>query len=185
MRTRGETSRSTLPAAYPCHGSRQNRPTMDNARGALVSLAQGFRLRGIETRWVAVSYREQMGEGTGSRARIGPLSGKGRPVETALSPKTGPKRVWRGLLELSTMSHGSTSRCIPLACCHALLLCKRRVDRSGIHPLVWRPEIFELTHHVCRSNRAEGAKPQRETETEDGSVRHHYGADGEKQRARF
>jgi hypothetical protein len=25
----------------------------------------------------------------------------------------------------------------------------------GIHPLVWRPEIFGRTHHLCRSNRAE------------------------------
>lgn len=37
---------------------------------------------------------------------------------------------------------------------------------------------------LYRSNRAEGAKPQRETETEDRSVRPQYGADGEKQRAK-
>ena len=55
--------------------------------------------------------------------------------------------------------------------------------KCGIHSLVWRTEIFGLTHHLCKSNRAEGAKPQRETVTEDGPVRHHYGAYGEKQRA--
>jgi hypothetical protein len=43
---------------------------------------------------------------------------------------------------------------------------------NGIHPLLWRPEIVGQTHHLCRSSRAEGAKPQREMETEDGSVRH-------------
>jgi hypothetical protein len=49
----------------------------------------------------------------------------------------------------------------------------RARPKAGIHPLIWRPEIFGRTHHLCRSNRAEGAKPQRETGTEDGSVRHH------------
>jgi hypothetical protein len=38
---------------------------------------------------------------------------------------------------------------------------------------------------LCRSSRVEVAKPQRETESEDGSVRHPYGADSEKQRARI
>src|ERR1700686_5058726 len=42
---------------------------------------------------------------------------------------------------------------------------------SEIHPLVGRPELVGRTHHVCRSNRTEGAKPQWETETEGGSVR--------------
>ena len=47
------------------------------------------------------------------------------------------------------------------------------VVKVGIHPLLWRPEIVGRTHHLCRSNRAEGAEPQREKETEDGSVRYH------------
>ena len=37
-----------------------------------------------------------------------PHSGKRRPVWTAASQKTGPKCVRRGLVDLSTMSHGST-----------------------------------------------------------------------------
>jgi hypothetical protein len=31
------------------------------------------------------------------------------PVWTASSPKTGPKSVYRGLVDLSTISHGSTN----------------------------------------------------------------------------
>ena len=57
--------------------------------------------------------------------------------------------------------------------------------RYGIHLLVWRPDIVGRTHHMCRSTRAEGAKPQRERETEDGSVRHQAGVWGEKERVRF
>jgi hypothetical protein len=52
-------------------------------------------------------------------------------------------------------------------------LCLKGEGEPEIHPLLWRHELFGRTHHLCRSNRAEGAKPKRETETEDGSVRHH------------
>ena len=81
---------------------------MDSARGALVPLAKGFRLRGIEARWGAVSCRGQMGEGTRIRALIESHPGKRRPVWTASSQKTGPKGVWRGLSDLSTIFNGST-----------------------------------------------------------------------------
>jgi hypothetical protein len=37
-----------------------------------------------------------------------PRSGKRRPVWTASSPKTGPKWALKGLIDVSTMSHGST-----------------------------------------------------------------------------
>jgi hypothetical protein len=107
-RARGQTASATLPAAYPSHGSRQNHPRLDGARGALLPIAKGFRLRGIEARWGAVSCRGEMGEGTRRRARKEPHSGKRRPVWTAASQKTGPKCVRRGLVDLSTMSHGST-----------------------------------------------------------------------------
>src|SRR5262249_11462442 len=43
--TRGQTSGATLPATDSSHGSRQNEPTMDGSRSALVSLAVGFCLR--------------------------------------------------------------------------------------------------------------------------------------------
>ena len=38
--------------------------------------------------------------------------------------------------------------------------------KSEIHPLLWKPECFGLTHHLCRSNRADvaqrrGARKQR------------------------
>jgi hypothetical protein len=44
-RTRWQTSDATLSAPNSCNGSRQNEPTMDDARGALLPLASGFRLK--------------------------------------------------------------------------------------------------------------------------------------------
>ena len=44
-RARWQTSGATLPTPYSSHGSRQNPSTMDNAGGALVPLAAGFRLK--------------------------------------------------------------------------------------------------------------------------------------------
>jgi hypothetical protein len=81
---------------------------MDGARGALVPLAKGFRLRGSQARWGAVSCRGKAGEGTRRGARMEPHSGKGRHFWTASSHKTGPKWVCRELVDLSTMSDGST-----------------------------------------------------------------------------
>jgi hypothetical protein len=49
-RARWQPSGTTLPAANPCHGSRQNPSTMDGARSALLPLAKGFRLSGIAAR---------------------------------------------------------------------------------------------------------------------------------------
>jgi hypothetical protein len=49
-RTRWQAGGSTLPAANTGDGSRQNHPTMDDARGAFVSLAKGLRLRGAQAR---------------------------------------------------------------------------------------------------------------------------------------
>ncbi len=50
-----------------------------------------------------------MGEDTRRRARREPHSGKRRPVWTASSPKTRPKLVWRGPVDLSTISNRSTT----------------------------------------------------------------------------
>jgi len=49
-RARGQTSSATLPTVDPSHGGRQNKQTMDGARGALVPIAAGFRLRGTKAR---------------------------------------------------------------------------------------------------------------------------------------
>jgi hypothetical protein len=49
-RTRGQTSSATLPTAYTSDGSRKNQPTMDGARGALLPIAAGSRLRATEVR---------------------------------------------------------------------------------------------------------------------------------------
>ncbi len=50
----------------------------------------------------------EMGEGTRRRARREPHSGKRRPVWTASPQKTGPKWICKGLVDLSTISNGST-----------------------------------------------------------------------------
>ncbi len=81
---------------------------MDNARGAHLPLAKGFRLRGIKPDVDAGSCCGEMGEGTRRRARREPYAAKSRPVWTASSLKTRPKWVWRGLVDLSTISNRST-----------------------------------------------------------------------------
>jgi hypothetical protein len=55
-----------------------------------------------------VSYHEEIGEGARRNTRMEPGSGKGGALWTVSSRKTGPKSVWKGLVDLSTMSHGST-----------------------------------------------------------------------------
>ncbi len=45
-RARGQSSGATLPTTNGSSGCRQDQPSMDNSRGALVPLAAGFRLRG-------------------------------------------------------------------------------------------------------------------------------------------
>jgi hypothetical protein len=56
-RTRGQTSRTTRPPTDASSGCRQNHLAMERARGTRLPRAFGFRLRGIEARWGAVSYR--------------------------------------------------------------------------------------------------------------------------------
>src|SRR5215469_15793094 len=104
-RTRGQPADTTLPAADASHGSGTNEPTMDRARGALVPLAKGLRLRGSQVRWGAESYGGEVGVGTHRRARMEPHAGKRRPVWTASSPKTGPKSIRKELVDLSTISN--------------------------------------------------------------------------------
>jgi hypothetical protein len=49
-RARREVGSATLPAAYASDGSRENEPTMDGARGALLPIAAGSRLRATQAR---------------------------------------------------------------------------------------------------------------------------------------
>jgi hypothetical protein len=81
---------------------------MDGARGALVPLAAAFRLRGAKASDGCIVMSGEMGEGSSKRSRMEPRSRKRRPVWTASSPKTGPKWAWKGPVELSTISNGST-----------------------------------------------------------------------------
>ena len=79
-RTRGEAASATLSSADPSHGRRENDPTMDGARSALVPLAPAFRLRGSQARWWAVSRRGVTGEDTHRRAHMESHSWKRRPL---------------------------------------------------------------------------------------------------------
>jgi hypothetical protein len=99
---------ATLSAADTCDGCRQNTSTMDSQGGALMPFAAAFRLRGSQARWGAVSCPRKMGEGIRRQTRIEPHSRKRRPLWTASSPKTGPKWVCSGLVDLSTISNRST-----------------------------------------------------------------------------
>ncbi len=55
-----------------------------------------------------MTYRGEMGESARRNTRMEPGFRKRRSLWTASSPKTGPKCVWKGLVEFSTMSLGST-----------------------------------------------------------------------------
>jgi len=87
---------------------------MDDARGARVSFAASFRLRGFTSQMGAVSCRGKMGEGTRRGARMEPHLGKRRHFWTASSHKTGPKWVCRGLVDVSTIFNRSTPCCSTL-----------------------------------------------------------------------
>jgi hypothetical protein len=60
-RTRWQTSSATLSATNSSNGRRENQPTMDGARGALVPLVACFRLRAreIKCRCGVVSLRDR------------------------------------------------------------------------------------------------------------------------------
>jgi len=69
---------------------------------------QGFALERLTSQMGAFSCHEEMGEGTRRGARMESHSGKRRPLRTASSPKTGPKWVCRGLVDVSTIFYRST-----------------------------------------------------------------------------
>lgn len=82
-RTSGQSSGSTLLAAYSSPGGRKNEPTMDDVRGALIPIATGFRLRGIEARGGCGVMSRGIGEGARRRTRMVPHSRVRWPVRTA------------------------------------------------------------------------------------------------------
>jgi hypothetical protein len=92
----------------PGHGSWQNEPTMDGARGALLPLAKGFRLRGIEARWGC----RIMSRGGCCKCQQQDSDGASLWEEKAcpdcpminIQPEVGLKR----LVDLSTISNRST-----------------------------------------------------------------------------
>jgi hypothetical protein len=47
-RARWQTGSATRPPTYTCDGSRQNQPTVDRARGALLPIAASFRLSALQ-----------------------------------------------------------------------------------------------------------------------------------------
>jgi hypothetical protein len=64
-------------------GSRENQPTMDGARGALLPIATGSRLKPLNLDAVAVSGRGEVGASASRSSRMGPHSRMRWPVRTA------------------------------------------------------------------------------------------------------
>src|SRR5205814_4063106 len=107
-RARAQIGGPTLPAANTSDGSRQNQPTLDSTRGALVPIAKGFRLSALKRDVEGVSCREQVGEVAYRRTRLEPRLWKRWPVRTVPITKNRPEGSCRGSIELSTISYGST-----------------------------------------------------------------------------
>ena len=82
-RTKEQTSSATLPAANAGDGGGENEQTMDDARGALVPLAAGFRLRASRARWGAVSSRGEADENACNGRRMEPSFKRRWPAWTA------------------------------------------------------------------------------------------------------
>jgi hypothetical protein len=99
-RTRGQTSGAPVPTMYAGDGSRQNHPRMDSKGSALLPLAAGFRLRGSQARWGALSCRAVIGEGTSRRAQMEPTLGSEGLSITKNRPKVGLERAGRFLHHL-------------------------------------------------------------------------------------
>ena len=116
-----------------------------SARGALSPLAKGFRLRGIEARWGAVSVNGEIGEGASSSTRMGVHSGERRPVRLPYNEKIGPNWVWRGWsiyppssMAAPTISNGSTpmpnESTIDRVWASGLFRQSQRSRGGGLHP---------------------------------------------------
>jgi len=105
-RTRWQTSSATLPPAYPSHGSGQNQPTMDGARGALLPLAKDFRLSATQARCGCLVMAWSGGGWVGRRSRRSLVSGSGGLPW--LSTNANPARhTFAGLVKFSTISYGA------------------------------------------------------------------------------
>ena len=90
-----EVGSATLPPAYASHGSRENEPTMDGARGALLSLAASSRLRATQARCAGsvmswrdrCKYQQKESDGASLQDEVacpdGPMTNK--PAKKALA----------------------------------------------------------------------------------------------------
>ena len=93
---------------HPCHGSGKNHSTMDSARGAVLPLATGFRLRASESRGdcSAMSWgdwymcQQKMSEGASLREE--------KACPDCPMTKNRPEMGLERLVELSTISNGCT-----------------------------------------------------------------------------
>ncbi len=107
-RARWQTGGATLPAAYGSSGSRQNQPTMDGARGALLPIAAGFRLRASQARW-GCSIIPCRGRGTCEQKSSDEAFFQDTVAYLDCTMmKNDPEMGLQRLIELSTISHGCT-----------------------------------------------------------------------------
>ena len=111
VQTQARGATVCLNATYSVHQPWQPGEPIDDGRRARYSHTpyQSFPLERPRSQVGAVSCCEEMGESTRRSARREPHAGKSRLAWTASSPKNGPKWIGKGLVDLSTMSNGSTS----------------------------------------------------------------------------
>jgi hypothetical protein len=110
-----------LSAADPSHGSRQNHPTLDGTRSALLPVAAGFRLSATQAR----GGRSVMSPA--SRCRCHQKNSMRASLREKVACPVGPmtiiqhKTCSQGLVDLSTISHGSTSEPVVSSCSASFL----------------------------------------------------------------
>jgi hypothetical protein len=105
---RGQPGGATRPPTHGSSGSGKNHPTMDGARGPLLPLAKGFRLRAIEAR-CGCRVMAWSGEGKGQQKKSDGSHSRLRwPVRTASWRKHQPEGSLQRVTDLSIMSNGST-----------------------------------------------------------------------------
>jgi hypothetical protein len=111
-RARWQTSGTTLPATNRSSGSGKNQPALDSAGSALPSPASSTMLHHVSVNAREKTPRE-MAVGGLVKVKAGTSVWTYRmkyPTVESNEEKISSKFVRRGLIELSTMSHGSTPR---------------------------------------------------------------------------
>jgi len=118
-RTKGQTSRATLPAAYPSYGRRGNHPTVDSKGSPVLPSSTCPMLYHVSVH----GARRRSQNGSVRLGEWGSQGGAGEPTRCiGLCVQSFEKKicrtcVCRGLIELSTISNGSAGEGKGVAAC--------------------------------------------------------------------